>query len=143
MCQGLPSQVSSQMTFKTKSARFWGIPFGRVDHRDCPLWFVAVSATGLSSVRVHRCDKCSNLMYYLQREANKRKSITPEHKAARVLASSHFPIKYLSPASLQQRKRLISLERKALKQKVNHLCYITIRSIILCRLLTSCFMMSM
>ena len=33
MCQGLPSEVSSQMTFKTLSACFWGIPFGRVDQR--------------------------------------------------------------------------------------------------------------
>ena len=82
-------------------------------------------------------------MYYVKRETNKWKSITPEQKAARVFASSLFPIKYLSPASLQQRKRLISLERKALKQKINHLCYIAIRSIILCRLLTSSLMMSL
>ena len=63
-------------------------------------------------------------MYYVKRETNKWKSIAPEQKAARVFASSQFPIKYFSAASLQQRKRLISLERKSLKQKVNHLCYI-------------------
>lgn len=38
MSQGLPSEVSSQMTFKTKSSRFLGMPFGCVDHKDCPLW---------------------------------------------------------------------------------------------------------
>ena len=65
-------------------------------------------------------------MYYVKRETNKWKLITPERKAARVLPSSHFPIKYLSLASLQQQKRPISLEGKALKQKVNHLRYITI-----------------
>ena len=62
MCQGLSSEVSSQMIFKTKSARFWGIPFVHVDHNDCPLWLVAMSATGLSSVCVHKCDKCPNLI---------------------------------------------------------------------------------
>ena len=41
-------------------------------------------------------------MYYVRREANKRKLVTPEQKAARVRASSNFPMKYLSPASLQQ-----------------------------------------
>ena len=38
MCQGVPVESSSQMTYKTKSARFWGMPFGRVDYKDCPLW---------------------------------------------------------------------------------------------------------
>ena len=47
MCQGIPVESSSQMTYKSKSARFWGMPFGRVDHKDCPLWLIAVTATGL------------------------------------------------------------------------------------------------
>ena len=57
----------------------------------------------------------------MRREANKWKLVTPEQKAARVRASSNFPMKYLSPASLQQQRNLVSVEKKALKQKVNQL----------------------
>ena len=45
----------------------------------------------------------------------KRELVTLEHKAARVLTSSHFPFKFLSPTSLQTRTKRIAQE----KQKVN------------------------
>ena len=107
MCQVILVESSSQMTYKTNSACFWGVPFGRVDHKDCPPWLIAVIVTGLSSARFQRCDKCSKLMYYVRKEANKWKLVTPKQKAARVRASSDFPMKYLSPASLQQQRNLI------------------------------------
>ena len=118
-CEGIPPDVSATMSFNTKSARIWGCPFGRVDHIDCPMWLMAIPATGSSSLGIQRCEKCTNLMYYIVREAKKRREVTPEQKTARVQVSSHYPMKYLSPASLQLRREHISRERKFLKRKVS------------------------
>lgn len=95
LCQGLPSDLASMMTYDTKSARRWGLPFGRVDHQECPLWVKAVSSSTSSRGQPQRCEKCMNLMYYARREA-KRRSVSIEQEANRVLPSSHCPLKYLS-----------------------------------------------
>ena len=118
LCQGLPSDVASLMTYDTKSSRRWGLPFGRVDHQECPLWVKAASSSTSSRGQPQRCEKCINLMYYVRREAKKRRSVSIEQKANRVLPSSHCPLKYLSPASLQTRKKNIAQENKAHKRKV-------------------------
>ena len=119
LCQGLPSDVASLLVNDTKSARKWGLPFGRVDHRECPMW-LKVDSTARSSQRVkpQRCEKCSKLMYYVKREAKKRSSVTPDQMSARVLASSNCPFKYLSSAGLQTRRKMIKQEKKVLKTKV-------------------------
>ena len=118
LCQGVPSDVISLMTYKTKSARRWELPFGRVDHQDCPLWVKETSSDTSSQGQPQRCKKCAKLTYYIRREAKKRKSVTPEQKIKRVQASSHCPMMYLSPASLQTRKRNIAQEKKLMKRKV-------------------------
>ena len=64
LCQGLPSDVASLMVYDTKSARKWGLPFGRVDHKECPMW-LRIESTARSSER-ERCEKCSKLMYYVK-----------------------------------------------------------------------------
>ena len=115
LCPGLPNDVASLLTFDTKSARRWGLPFGRVDHKDCLLWVKVASS---SKGQPLRCEKCTNLMYYVRRAARKRRSMSAEQKAKRVLPSSHCPLKYLSPASLPSRRRNIAHEKKAQKRKV-------------------------
>ncbi len=119
VCQGVPRDVSALlMNCTTKSACTWGLPFGRVDHKECPLWLMAIPVAG-SSMGIHRCDSCTQLTDYVVREAKKRKRITPEQKAARVQPSSHYPMKFLSPVSLKLRRENISRERKLLKRKVS------------------------
>ena len=119
MCQGIPPDVSFMMSFTTKNARIWGLPFGRVDHKDCPMWLMAIPTGTSTSTGVQRCDKCTNLMYYIAREAKKQQKVTPEQQAARVQPSSHYPIKFLSPVSLQLRRENIAKDRKILKWSVN------------------------
>ena len=67
------------------------------------------------------CKFCANLMYYIRREGKKRQSLTSEQKATRVQPSSHFPMKYLSSASQQERRSSLSKERKSLKRQVGTL----------------------
>ena len=118
LCSGLPADVASMLTYETKSARKWGLPFDRVDHKECLMWLNTDSAPGSSRKQPQRCHKCSQLMYYVRRESRKRALLSAEHKAARIQTSSHYPMKYLSPASLQKRRSLILQEKKALKRKV-------------------------
>ena len=119
LCQGLPSEVTSLMTYDTKNARRWGLPFGRIDHQECPLWVKEASSSTSPHGQPQRCEKCANLMYYVRRQEKKRKLMTPEQMAKRVLPSSHCPVKYLSPASAETRRRNIAQEKKARKRKVN------------------------
>ena len=53
------------------------------------MWLMAIPATRSSSLGIQRCEKCTNLMYYIVREAKKKREVTPEQKTARVQVSSH------------------------------------------------------
>ena len=112
LCKGLPSELSTAMAFDTKKIRKWGFPFHRLDHQDCPMWFCSISA-------LERCECCSQLMYYVRRQGQKRQSVTPKQKATRVQPSSHFPLKYLSPDSLKLRRDNASKEHKSVQRKVS------------------------
>lgn len=100
VCQGIPYSMSTMMAFQTKSVHKWDFPFQRLGHKDCIMW---LRSTATSS-SPQRCKFCANLMYYIRREGKKRQSVTFEQRATRVQPSSHFPMKYLSPASQQERR---------------------------------------
>ena len=117
ICQGLPSDLVSAMSYDTEKLRKWGLPFNRLDHEECLMWFRLGD-----SQKSQRCERCSYLTYYLTRKIKQQSLITTEQKEARVLASSHFPMKYLSPASLKQRKAHIINEKRFLKKKVHLQC---------------------
>ena len=118
MCQGIPHNMSTMMAFQTNSLRSWDLPFQRLDHKDCIMWLKSTSSSASAKTPPQRCKGCTNLMYYIRREGKKRESVTSEQKAARVQPSSHFPMKYLSPASQEERRSSLSKERKSLKQQV-------------------------
>jgi len=128
LCQGLPSEVASLMTCNTKSTRRWGLPFNRVDHKECPLWMKAASPSTSSQLQLQRCEKCTKLMYYVRRAEKRKQSVTPEQKAKRLLASSNYPLKYLSPDNLQARMKNIAQEKKSRGRKVN-ICWLLLTTL--------------
>ncbi|XP_065918300.1 uncharacterized protein [Dysidea avara] len=114
LCEGIPYEMATLMDFQTKSMRKWDFPFQRLDHKNCDMWMCSTSLTSTT----RRCKCCSNLMYYIKREGKKQQAVTAEEKAARVHPSSHFPIKYLSPANQEERRNSIVKEKKALQRQV-------------------------
>ena len=118
MCQGIPQNMSTMMTFQTKSLRSWDLPFQQLDHKDYIMWLKSTSSSPSAKAPPQRCKFCTNLMYHIRREGKKQESVTSEQKAASVQPSSHFPMKYLSPASQEERRSSLSKERKSLKQQV-------------------------
>ena len=118
MCQGIPHNMSIIMAFQTKSVCSWDQPFQRLHHKDCIMWLKSTSTSASAKTPPQKCKLCTNLMYYIRREGKKWESVTSEQKAARVQPSSHFPMKYLSPASQEERRSFLSKERKSLKQQV-------------------------
>ena len=118
VCCGLPKDVCDELeTIQSKNTRKWGLPFGRVDHYDCLLWFQP-----LRKAEVNRCCQCTKLLHYLQSEIKRRKRVTVEQKALRTLPSSHCPVKYLSPASFSKRVKLLQHEKQVLKKQVHCNC---------------------
>ena len=117
MCQGIPPDVSFMMSFTTKSARIWGLPFGRVDHKDCPMWLTAIPTGTSSSTGVQRCDKCTNLMYYIAREA--KKTSESYSRAAGCKSSIIFPLSNEVFVSSELTTENIAKDRKILKRNVN------------------------
>ena len=114
LCEGIPYEMATLMDFQTKSMRKWDFPFQRLDHKNCDMWMCSTSLTSTT----RRCKCCSNLMYYIKREGKKQQAVTAEEKAARVRPSSHFPIKYLSPANQEERRNSIVKEKKSLQRQV-------------------------
>ena len=121
LCQGLPSEVASLTTCNTKTTRRWGLPFNRVDHQECALWLKVTRSpwSTSSQVQLQRCEKCTKLIKYVKRAEKRKKLVTPEQRAERLLPSSKCPLRYLSPADLKIRRRNIAKEKLTQRRKVN------------------------
>ena len=98
LCTGIPTSIALSNKFLTKSARTWGFPFNRYDHKECAMWFKS------NGVSTSRCEKCTNSMYYMKREAKKQEaSISAQDKKL----SSPAPVTMnLSPVKGKGRKGL-------------------------------------
>ena len=61
LCPGLPSSISSSVTFERKSLRKWGPLFQRSDHSECLMWYPASQPSSKPTM----CPKCSRLYHHL------------------------------------------------------------------------------
>ena len=103
----------SVIRFHSKQVNLTNSPFKRVDSKGCLCWYqLPKNATLLekSSDKV-LCSPCKRLVSDL--ECQKRKSIlvSPRKRSERQLASSNYPTKYLSPASVKKRIENAQVER--------------------------------
>ena len=100
LCPGLPSSISSSVTFESKSLRKWGPLFQQSDHSECLMWY----PLSQSSSKPTMCPKCSRLYHHLW-DMIQRKAISPATRQKRTSAGSKYPKRYLTPKSCSEREK--------------------------------------
>ena len=111
LCPGLPSSMSSTVTFESKSLRKWGPLFKRSDHSECLMWYSASRTSSTSTM----CPKCSRLYHHLRNMIHRKKTISPATRQKRTSAGSRYPKMYLTPKSRSEREK--NEKRQALANK--------------------------
>ena len=116
-CPGLNVQHYHEYFFAViryhlESCRLWEHPFKRVDSKNCSLWHKLPVQAPLKdcSKSAVLCRGCKRLNTNLEHQW-KRSDVSPAKRAKRLLPSSSFKLKYLSPKSVAKRKQAIQRER--------------------------------
>ena len=98
--------------YHIKSCRVWEQPFIRIDSVNCLLWHkLARNAT--AEERRNKsvlCKSCKRLCCDLEHQ-RRRSNVSSSKHAARLLPSSNFKLKYLSPQSVSKQKEATLRER--------------------------------
>lgn len=115
LCSGIPTSVSCELSFESKSLRKWGTLFNRFDHKECLMWYKPSSGESGKTPSMNSCPKCTRLMYHLRDTLKKKKMTDPETKERRASAGSRYPKMYLTPESRAKRER--NEKQKALSNK--------------------------
>ena len=95
----------SMIRYHIKSCRVWEQPFIRIDSVNCLLWHkLARNATAEERrSKSALCKSCKRLCCDLEHQ-RRRSDVSFSKRAARLLPSSNFKLKYLSPQSVSKRK---------------------------------------
>jgi len=98
--------------YHLESCRVWKHPFDRVDSKNCLLWHKLPLQAPLKGrgESVVLCRGCKRLNTDLEHQ-RKRSDVSPAKRAKRLLPSSSFKLKYLSPNSVNKRKQATQRER--------------------------------
>ena len=123
-CPGLDYQqyfdhYLSVIRYNIKSVRLWERPFHRVDSINCELLHQLprnATAEEKDSYSV-LCKQCKRMQHLLNHQ-RRRSVVSPSKKLQRQQPSSHFKVKYLSPASALKRRQAAQQERSADKAKI-------------------------
>ena len=119
LCPGVPTVLASQLSGTSKNARKWGMPFNRVDHAECPLWYrTDRHVAGQTSLPT--CQFCMGLGHYLKWQIKQKEAVSPSRRAKRSLPSSKCPLKYLTPTSMRKRLALTRQEKQG-TERIEHL----------------------
>ena len=116
LCAGLPESVGERLNFFVKNARKWGLPFNRIDHEHCKLWFPFERETSQLR-REPTCEPCTKLLHYAKRRIKAQSSVQPSERDERAQPSSRYPIKYLPYESQQLRAARRRKETKKIVRK--------------------------
>ncbi len=114
LCPGLPSTLTNEVNFESKSLRKWVPLFSRADNKDCALWYARGKPGASSESRM--CYKCDRLSKHLRDMLKKKKSISPAMKLKRQSAGSNYSKKYLTPEERVLRARNEYLQKKVDKR---------------------------
>ena len=116
-CPGLNVQHYHEYFFAViryhlESCRLWEHPFKHVDSKNCSLWHKLPVQAPLKdrSKSAVLCRGCKRLNTNLEHQ-RKRSDVSPAKRAKRLLPSSSFKLKYLSPKSVAKRKQATQRER--------------------------------
>ena len=98
--------------------------FKRICSVQCKLWFPIARSCSKAQKRSSEvmCVECAKLKGYLKNSADRIAAVSPGHKVQHQQSSSHYPLKYLSPASQKihdnNRKAEQAKQRRLLKKYV-------------------------
>lgn len=101
----------SMIRYHITSCRVWEHPFKRIDSVNCLLWHkIARNATAEErKSKSVLCKSCKRLCCDLEHQ--RRSDVSASKHEARLLPSSNFKLKYLSPQSVSKRKEATLRER--------------------------------
>jgi len=110
-CPGLDEKryyedYHSPIGYHLKSVRLWDRPFKRIDSCNCLLWYKIAKNTSLEdkAALVVQCKACKCLYSDLEWQIFRSADVSPSKKAKRLLPSSTFPLKFLSPKSVAKER---------------------------------------
>jgi len=88
-------------------------PFQRVDSKACLRWYKLPKNATLAEQSSDEvlCSACKRLRRYLEHQKKRSSTVSPERRTKRQAANSNYPTKYLSPASINERKKNTQAER--------------------------------
>ena len=105
--------------YHVESCRVWEQPFKRVDSKNCLLWHKLPPKARLQErdESTVLCRGCKRLRSDLEHQ-RRRSDVSQAKRAKRLLPSSSFKLKYLSPKSVAKRKQATQRERSRDKAAV-------------------------
>lgn len=121
LCPGL-KEYPEEIRFKTKNLRQWGLPFNRIDSKDCHLWHIPHNIHHPTGDELRDTCKSCRLLYHDIKQLMKLKDgVSAEKKSTRLSIHSNYPLKYLSPQSTTERVLKMSKDRKNLTSRLSHI----------------------
>ena len=130
LCPGIQveeyEQYKEVIRYDPKPAQVIDFPARRIESEKCERWFLLSRSNNVSKDKREAsevpCRECAQLRYYLQASARRLSNVTSGVKVQHQQAGSVYPMKYLSPQSLQRRqtniKAVQAKEKRLLKRYV-------------------------
>ena len=121
--QGIYKQYYDVIRYDPKSLRHTSYPVQRIDSYNCIFWHKLAKNASLCEKEMAdvMCPACKRLIDNLNQRFKKLTSTTSEQKENRVQSSSHYPEKYLSPKSIQKKRKNMQFDRSKLLKKFSHM----------------------
>ena len=122
-CPGITEEEYDQyrdvLRYDQKSVLISEEPFKRICSVQCKLWYPIARSCSKAQKRSSEvmCVECVKLRGYLKNSADRIAAVSPGQKVQHQQSSSHYPLKYLSPASQKIREN----NRKAEQAKQKRL----------------------
>lgn len=112
VCPGIEveeyDQYKQVIGYDPKKVRIVDLPVKRIESTKCERWFPLSQSHGVTRKKRENphvlCRECVQLQRYLRASVQRLSSVTAEDKVKHEQADSYYPLKYLSPESLQRRK---------------------------------------
>ena len=129
LCPGIQMEEYEQykevIRYDPKRVQILDFPVRHIESEKCERWFLLSQNNASKEKREASevlCRECVQLRYYLQASVQRLSNVTPEVKVQHQQADSFYPMKYLSPQSLQRRqtniKAVQAKEKRLLKRYV-------------------------
>ena len=113
---GISNYPRTEIRFKTKNLREWGLPFNRMDALKCMLWHVPSNAKHPHGSPLRdTCTPCRRLTHDIRQLVQKSENVD---RLSRLRPDSNYPLKYLSPESQMRRVSRIAKDRRNLAAKL-------------------------